>query len=231
MPAVAVARIAPWAIASPTGRFIGDAADHATLPVPTPRPGDSVARVRDALTGAAYDCADEVAVLYGSRLVGLVPLRRLLRADGDATVADLMDTDPPLLSPGVSEERAAWTMVRRGEPGAAVADAGGFIRDLVTGLVIGLLIGILFFPFAPDRLGDEGVALGVSLALFASCSLATSVATALPWTIQRLGGDPAFGSGPPGHDHPGPALDRRLPRDRGAARDLRSMRGEGGCWF
>jgi magnesium transporter len=62
--------------------------------------------------------------------------------------------------------------------------------------VIGLLIGILFFPFALIGWGDEGVALGVSLALFASCSLATSVATALPWTIQRLGGDPAFGSGP-----------------------------------
>ena len=68
--------------------------------------------------------------------------------------------------------------------------------ELVTGLVIGLLIGILFFPFALIGWGDEGVALGVSLALFASCSLAPSAATALPWIIQRLGADPAFGSGP-----------------------------------
>jgi Mg/Co/Ni transporter MgtE len=67
-------------------------------------------RTRGALAGSSYDCADEVAVLDGSRLVGLVPLRRLLRADGDATVADLMDPDPPVLGPGVSEESAAWTM-------------------------------------------------------------------------------------------------------------------------
>jgi magnesium transporter len=36
--------------------------------------------------------------------------------------------------------------------------------------------------------------LGISLA--AACSTATVVAIALPWLLQRLGGDPAFGAGP-----------------------------------
>jgi len=36
----------------------------------------------------------------------------------------------------------------------------------------------------------------VALALFASCPIATLVAMALPWLFQRLGADPAFGSGP-----------------------------------
>jgi magnesium transporter len=38
--------------------------------------------------------------------------------------------------------------------------------------------------------------LTVSLALFAACSVATLVAMALPTLLQRLGFDPAFGSGP-----------------------------------
>jgi magnesium transporter len=36
----------------------------------------------------------------------------------------------------------------------------------------------------------------VALALVASCSIATGVAMLLPWIFQRLGTDPAFGSGP-----------------------------------
>jgi magnesium transporter len=40
------------------------------------------------------------------------------------------------------------------------------------------------------------VALAVSLALVASCSIATVVAMLLPWLFQRLRLDPAFGSGP-----------------------------------
>jgi magnesium transporter len=69
-------------------------------------------------------------------------------------------------------------------------------RELLTGVLIGVLIGLAFFPFALIGWGDESVALGVSLALVASCSIATSVATILPRLLARMGSDPAFGSGP-----------------------------------
>ena len=36
----------------------------------------------------------------------------------------------------------------------------------------------------------------MSLALFVSSSIATLVAMALPYTLNRLGHDPAYGSGP-----------------------------------
>ena len=36
----------------------------------------------------------------------------------------------------------------------------------------------------------------MSVALLASCALSTLVAMLLPWILQRLGKDPAFGSGP-----------------------------------
>ena len=40
------------------------------------------------------------------------------------------------------------------------------------------------------------MAVAVALALLASCSIAALVAMVLPWAFQRLGSDPAFGSGP-----------------------------------
>ena len=69
-------------------------------------------------------------------------------------------------------------------------------RELVTGAITGAVVGAAFVPFALLGWGDGGVAAAVALALFASCSIATLVAMALPWLFQRLGLDPAFGSGP-----------------------------------
>jgi magnesium transporter len=68
--------------------------------------------------------------------------------------------------------------------------------ELLSGLLIGLALSLGFFPLALFRWGDSDVALAVSLSLFAACSVATLIAMALPWTIRRLGRDPAFGSGP-----------------------------------
>lgn len=69
-------------------------------------------------------------------------------------------------------------------------------REHLTGLLVGALVGFAFFFFALAGWGDFDVALAVSLALVASCSIATSVATILPRLLARLGADPAFGSGP-----------------------------------
>ena len=69
-------------------------------------------------------------------------------------------------------------------------------RELVTGLLMGIVIGSAFLAFALVGWGDSKVAVAVALAMFASCSIATVVAMALPAAFQRLGTDPAFGSGP-----------------------------------
>ena len=69
-------------------------------------------------------------------------------------------------------------------------------REMITGILIGVLVGAAFYPFAVIGWGDADVALAVGLALIASCSIATSVATVLPRLLARFGSDPAFGSGP-----------------------------------
>ena len=70
------------------------------------------------------------------------------------------------------------------------------VRELLTGLIIGGLIAASFFAFAFAIWEDGRVAGVVALSLLVSTSLATAVAMVLPYTLARLGRDPAFGSGP-----------------------------------
>ena len=289
------------------------AGEHATARVPVARPGQTAGDVRDAMAGVSYDCADDVAVLEGQRLVGIVPIEVLMAAAQDARLAELMDDDPPVVTPAVDQESVAWAMVRKNESSVAVVNGagefvglvpphsmvgvlltehdedvarlGGYLastqsarqaaeenvgrrlahrlpwllvglagamasaalvgafeeqleenvllavfvpgvvymadavgtqtealvirglsvgvsireilrREIATGFVIGLAIAVAFLPFALLVWDDAGLALAVSVALLASCAIATLVAMLLPWVLQRLGKDPAFGSGP-----------------------------------
>jgi magnesium transporter len=281
--------------------------------VPRARAAETAGAVRAALVGEAFDCADEVAVVEAGRLVGLVPIARLLSAPPDVVIHEIMDRDPPIVSPGSDQEQVAWKMVLRGESAVAVVDAAGrftglipshrlvgallgehdedvarlggylsranrarlaaeeplarrlwhrlpwlvvglagamlsavfvgaFERDLqthvllavfmpavvyladavgtqtetllirglaagvdmrvvarreaATGVILGGALAAVFVPFV-WVVWDEGqIALAVSLALLAACSIATIVAMLLPWALQRAGQDPAYGSGP-----------------------------------
>jgi magnesium transporter len=69
-------------------------------------------------------------------------------------------------------------------------------RELITGVVAGTVLGVTFFPIGIVLWGDADVVLAVSLSLFAACSVATVVASGLPWLFSAAGQDPAFGSGP-----------------------------------
>ena len=70
------------------------------------------------------------------------------------------------------------------------------VRELLTGLLMGLGLALAFAPVALWRWGQPDVVLAVALSLLAACSIATVIATSLPWLLQRLRVDPAFGSGP-----------------------------------
>lgn len=281
--------------------------------VPVSRPGDTVDETIEAMRNRSYETAVDVAVCDGDRLLGLVTIERLLAAPGHATLASVMDDTPPIVAPGLDQERAAWRMVQQNESSLAVVDddgrfvglvppfrmlgvllhehaedlarLGGFLhdtetartataepvgrrlrhrlpwillglagamlstllvgsferdlerdlvlayfvpavvyiadavgtqtealvirglsigvrirsvvrREVLTGLLIGVAVAGAFFVFAIAGWGDADVAVTVALALLVSCSIATVVALALPITFERLGLDPAFGSGP-----------------------------------
>jgi magnesium transporter len=289
------------------------ASAHATTSVPTATTAELAGDVRGRMLAQQFDCAEEVVVLDGERLVGLVSIERLLAATADTALGDVMDPDPPAVAPGTSPEVAAHRMIEHGESSLVLMDdrgrfqglvpahamlevlidehdedlarLGGYLagsrrarraaeervtrrlihrlpwllvglagamcsallvgafeeelsanvllaffvpglvymadavgtqtetvliramaagvsarsvlaRELLTGVIVGAVVGGLFVVFALVGWGETDVALAVGLALFASCSIATVVAITLPAVIQRLGHDPAFGSGP-----------------------------------
>ena len=109
---------------------------HLVREVPVCAPETTVAELSRSLVGASFASASDVAVCTTGpdgtlRLVGLLPLTRVLAAGPAAHAADLMDTDPPVVAPGDSQERGAWKAARHGESSLAVVDAEGRFLGLV----------------------------------------------------------------------------------------------------
>jgi magnesium transporter len=70
------------------------------------------------------------------------------------------------------------------------------LREILTGLLIGLVIAVCGFLYLLWRYHQVNVAFGIALSLFAACSTASATAMVLPWFLNRMRVDPAYGSGP-----------------------------------
>jgi len=104
--------------------------------VPLCGPDTTASALHALLVGGQYDSAADVAVCAfdgapSHRLLGLIPLERVLAAEGDSLARDLMDPDPPVVAPGANQEEAAWKAAHHGESSLAVVDADGSFRGLV----------------------------------------------------------------------------------------------------
>ena len=108
------------------------AADHVTHSVPVATPAQPVQDVRRALLGRTFDYAGNVAVLDDGALVGLVSIERLLAADGDDAVRDVMHADPPIVDPAADQEVVAAVMLAHGQASVGVVDADGHFLGLVS---------------------------------------------------------------------------------------------------
>jgi magnesium transporter len=111
--------------------LIETASDYVTASIPIFGPFDRAAEVRRALGRRTFDSAVDIAVCDGDTLLGLVTIECLLGADDDATLASLMDDTPPIVAPGLDQERAAWRAVQHGESSLAVVDAEGRFLGLI----------------------------------------------------------------------------------------------------
>lgn len=114
----------------------GSIDNHLVREVPLCAPDTTAGELSRSLLGASFASASDVAVCTTNpdgtpRLVGLIPLTRVLAADPGARAGDLMDQDPPVVAPGDSQERGAWKAARHGESSLAVVDAEGRFRGLV----------------------------------------------------------------------------------------------------
>lgn len=68
--------------------------------------------------------------------------------------------------------------------------------ETLTGALVGLLLAAMTYPVVLLVWGDPRVAAAVALALLLACAIATSIAMVLPWLLNQLGVDPAYGAGP-----------------------------------
>jgi magnesium transporter len=107
------------------------AAQHATVRVPISSPAATVGELRAALAGSAFESAAHVVVCEGERFRGIVRIEDLLPARSDMMVAELMDSDVPVVAPGIDQEIAAWRAVRRGESALTLVDAQGRFAGLI----------------------------------------------------------------------------------------------------
>jgi magnesium transporter len=71
-----------------------------------------------------------------------------------------------------------------------------FAAELRTGLLLGLVLSSLAFPLVLAVLGNLRLAAAVALALAIASTLAATLGLAMPALLQRMGVDPAYGSGP-----------------------------------
>ncbi|HEY7557848.1 MAG TPA: magnesium transporter [Candidatus Binatia bacterium] len=298
----------------PTPKFVTEtASEHVCRLVPVASPETSALQLRSSLEGVQFESATHIGVCESGKLVGVLRVEDLFAALPDTKIGQLMDADPPVVGPGLDQEKAAWKAVQHGESALAVIDngggfvgflppdrllaillhehdedmarVGGFLRDssmaraaseepvakrfwhrvpwllvglagallaadivgaferqlqanvmlaffipgivyladavgtqtealvirglsvgvgigrvvrreIFTGLFVGIALALVFLPLSWWRWGQGALATAVALSIFAACATASSVALALPWLLNRLGIDPAFGSGP-----------------------------------
>lgn len=154
--------------------------------VPRCHPDARAGDVRDGLHRQDYDTVADVAVCLDELLVGLLPVERLLGAPDDAQVADLMDPDPPVVAPGLNQEKAAWKAVQHGESSLAVVDADGTFRGLVPPA---RLMGVLLAEHDEDVLRLSGVVSSAESARHASqAPLGERLRRRAPWLVVGLVG-------------------------------------------
>jgi magnesium transporter len=68
--------------------------------------------------------------------------------------------------------------------------------ELTAGLLIGLALGLVALASVTIAFDDGRLALAVGIAIFVAGGLSTTIGLLFPLMLDRLGSDPAFGSGP-----------------------------------
>ena len=131
------------------------ATDMMTSAIPRPHPEDTVAH---ALTALRVHPPDEAGHLYlvddKSRLVGQVPVERLLAALPDQCLDDLRGLPPLEVSADENAETVALLAVERHDADVTVVDAHGMLLGAIS---IGRLLALLHEEHVDDLLRVAGV--------------------------------------------------------------------------
>lgn len=165
----------------------GEEVGALTVPdVPRARASQTAEEALRGLVGRSFVSATDIAVVEGERLLGIVPLERLLAAGPQRPIGELVDGPFATISECADQERAAALAARLGARTVAVVDEAGRLRGLVPP---DRLIKVLF-----DEHEEDLARLGGSLAR-SSTAVQASVEPVrrrlwhrLPWLALGLAG-------------------------------------------
>ena len=161
-------------------------AAHAWTNVPVARPGQPAGEVLAALSGRTYDTVALVAVCAGDVLLGVVTIERLLAAPPGTPIEEVMDRQPPTVTPDTDQEHAAWRAVQHDEAALAVVDDRGRFAGLVPPQ---RLLGVLLAEHDEDlaRLGGF-LRSGAAARAAATEGVGRRLWHRLPWLLVGLAG-------------------------------------------
>jgi CBS domain-containing protein len=105
---------------------------HCVRSVATALPGATVRQTIDGVLGRRFDCLEQVHVLdTGGRLIGLVPLIRLLAAREDSRLEEIMQAHPPTASRNLSQDKLVMLARRERIAAPPVVDPEGRLLGCV----------------------------------------------------------------------------------------------------
>lgn len=169
-----------------TDDLLRGAEKHASMRVPITNRLEGVDELLGRIRGHEYASASVAAVCDEARLVGLVTIERMLSARPGATVQDVMDANPPTVSPHTHQEHVAWAAVQHGEASVAVVDDQGGFRGLISGPA---LMSVLLAEHDEDMARLGGYLGSAAEARSASIeSVGKRLAHRLPWLLLGLAG-------------------------------------------
>lgn len=120
-------------MAENTVELLDNAHAHVTSNVPVVHPSETAAVIREHLHEQEYDSVTHLAVCERDQFLGLIRIKDLLPAAATITARELMDPDPPIVAPGMDQEKVAWHAVQHEETAIAVVDAERRFLGLIPG--------------------------------------------------------------------------------------------------
>ncbi len=195
------------AVVGPDGAFVGLIAPQRLLRVLLEEHDEDMARLGGYLhSSAEARSASRERVRWrlwhrlpwlGLGLIGVLGSANLLRAFEEHLSTNLAVA---YFLPGIVYLAAAvgnqtQTLAVRGlSVGVGIRSVA--VREAVTGLLVGALLAAAMYLIVAIGWHDATLAQAVAGAVLIASTAATLVGMALPWALQRLGQDPAYGSGP-----------------------------------
>ncbi|MDW8095882.1 MAG: magnesium transporter [Aquificaceae bacterium] len=159
----------------------------ATVDVPIAHPEDTVEETIERVLGRKYTSASHIVVLEGNnKLVGIVTAENLFSAKGEDKIKNVMDEDPPKVSPDTDREVAVGLALQKGEYAVAVVDHYGYFLGLIPPTT---LLKVMLEEHQEDISIMAGILEPDDKATFYSkASITTRVLYRLPWLVLGLGG-------------------------------------------